>query len=156
MICLKRMSEETFEVFKKDSQIGFAKNLASSEDISFEEALKHADQQFQRLVSKGIETQGQLFFDVFENQKNQPIGYLWLGLQERFGKKVASVNDIKIEVGYRGKGYGKALMKLVDDEARSARATRVRLHVFNHNEVAKQLYLSMGFIQTSLDMKKDL
>jgi ribosomal protein S18 acetylase RimI-like enzyme len=47
-------------------------------------------------------------------------------------------------------------MKLVEAEAQKAGATRVRLHVFYHNEVAKNLYLAMGFTPTNLDTRKNL
>ncbi|MBK9321362.1 MAG: GNAT family N-acetyltransferase [Bdellovibrionaceae bacterium] len=156
MIHLKPMSFETFEKFKVESQSAYASHLASVEIIPLAEALKHASEQFEKLVPSGRVTINQLFFDVHENSSKKKIGYLWIGFQDRFGRKVASINDIAIEPVYRGKGFGKALMKLVEKEARRAGATRIRLHVFHNNEVAKQLYYSMGFSPTNLDMRKDL
>lgn len=156
MIHLKPMSVETFEKFKAESQSAYATNLAAVEVIPFEEALKNASEQFDKLVPNGTATPGQSFFDVIETNSGDSIGFLWLGFQNRFGRKVASINDISIVSKNRGKGFGKALMKLVEDEARKCAAVRIRLHVFHHNEVAKKLYLSMGFQPTSLDMRRDL
>lgn len=156
MIYLKRMSEKAFQKFKTDSQQSFAVDLAKSLDVSFEAALQNASEQFSRLVPQGLDTKGQMFFDALEKQSDQSIGYLWIGVQQRLGKQVASINDIKVDELQRGKGYGKELMRLALGEARKAGAKTIRLHVFNQNEAAKHLYLSMGFEITSWDMKKDL
>lgn len=156
MIHLKAMSIETFEKFKRESQLAYATNLASVEIIPLEEALRSASEQFDKLVPNGTSTPDQSFFDVIESSSGDQIGFLWLGFQNRFGRKVASINDINIAPKSRGKGFGKLLMRLIEDEAKKENATRLRLHVFNHSEVAKRLYLSMGFRPTSLDMRKDL
>lgn len=150
------MSVETFEKFKTESQSTYATNLAAVEVIPYDEALKNASEQFDKLVPNGTATSGQAFFDVIESSSDQSIGFLWLGFQTRFGRKIASINDISIAPKNRGKGFGKALMKLVEEEAQKAGATRVRLHVFHSNQVAKSLYLAMGFEPTNLDMRKDI
>lgn len=150
------MSAETFESFKRDSQTAYATNLSAVEEIPTEVALKSASEQFDKLVPNGPDTTEQSFFDVLETGSGKPIGYLWLGTQNRFGRKVVSINDITIKANYRGRGRGKILMKLVEEESRKIGASRIRLHVFHSNEVAKSLYLAMGFIPTSLDMRKDL
>lgn len=156
MIFLKPMSSETFESFKKDSQTIYASNLAVAEEIPIEVALKYASEQFDKLVPNGMSTPGQLFFDVIETEFEKPVGFLWLGIQNRFGRKVMSINDINIVPPNRGKGLGKALMTLVEEEAQKVGARRIRLHVFSDNQVAKNLYLAMGYKPTNLDMRKDL
>lgn len=150
------MSPETFESFKKDSQSAYATNLSSVEEIPFEVALKSASEQFDKLVPSGIATHGQSFLDVIETDSGKTVGHLWLGIQNRFDRKVVSINDITIQSIYRGRGLGKTLMKLIEEESRKVGAVRIRLHVFDSNEVAKKLYLSMGFVPTSLDMRKEL
>ncbi|MBK7962697.1 MAG: GNAT family N-acetyltransferase [Bdellovibrionales bacterium] len=69
---------------------------------------------------------------------------------------MVSINDITIIPAYGGRGLGKSLMKLVEQEARKTGASRIRLHVFHSNEVAKRLYMSVGFVPTNLDMRKEL
>lgn len=150
------MTAFTFEAFKIVSQANYAANLARVEDISIEEALANASTQFQKLVPNGPATVDHLFFDALEERTNKHVGFLWLGFQNRFGRKIACIYDIHIHESDRGRGFGKALMNFADQESRSGGATRVRLHVFYDNEVAKQLYLSMGFAPTNLDMRKDL
>ncbi|MBK9322908.1 MAG: hypothetical protein IPM97_08190 [Bdellovibrionaceae bacterium] len=96
MIFLKPMSAETFESFKRDSKTAYATNLASVEVIPLEVALKSASEQFDKLVPTGTDTQGQSFFEVLETGSGNPVGYLWLGIQNRFDRKVVSINDITI------------------------------------------------------------
>ncbi len=150
------MTTSEFEEFKIKSQSTYAADLAKAEDISIEDASKHTYEQFKKLVPDGIKTSGQLFFQVVKKDSQQSLGYLWLGFQNRFGRKVISINDIAINTTYRRQGFGKLLMELVEQEAKRHEAVYIRLHVFNHNEVAKQLYLSQGFNPSSIDMKKEL
>ncbi len=156
MIFLRPMTVETFERFKQISQSAYAASLASVEDIPLEVAARYASEQFDKLVPNGTDTSGQSFFDVLEKNFDKPVGNLWLGTQNRFGRKVVSINDITIKSTYRGRGLGKSLMKLVEKESRKIGASRIRLHVFHSNKVAKSLYLSMGFVPTNLDMRKEL
>ncbi len=47
-------------------------------------------------------------------------------------------------------------MELAEAEARLRGATELGLNVFGHNQVARQLYESMGYTATSIQMKKNL
>lgn len=156
MIYLRSMTNLEFDNFKMQSQNTYAAYLAKVEGISVEETRKWASDQFNKLVPDGLQSVRQFFYQVFEKGTNQPVGYVWLGLQERFGRQIMSINDITIWTSYRGKGFGKILMSLIEQESKKREATRIRLHVFNQNEVAKGLYLSMGFEMTSIDMKKEI
>ena len=156
MTFLKPMTTETFAAFKPTSQSNYAANLVSIEEIPLEVAARYASEQFDRLAPNGLDTQCQLFFDVIETASRQPAGHLWLGIQNRFEKKVVSINDIAIHPSFRRRGLGKSLMKLVEVEAAKARAAYIRLHVFDMNEAAKRLYRAMGFVPTSIDMRKTL
>ena len=154
MISARPMTEAEFDAFKGLSQASFAEDFAKGQGVSVPEALKNAGEQFGRLVSQGLNTPGQLFFEVIENSSSASVGYLWLGIQERMGRKVVSINDIFVRDASRGKGYGKALMQIVESEAKKPQAAQIRLHVFASNAVARQLYTSMGFEVSSLDMFK--
>ncbi|MEZ0391694.1 MAG: GNAT family N-acetyltransferase [Pseudobdellovibrionaceae bacterium] len=148
------MTDETFEEFKKISWAEYGSNFSEVENIPGEIGIKNAMEQFARLVPNGLDSDGQYFFDVVEDQSGEMIGFLWLGLQTRFGRAVLSINDISIVESRRGQGFGKALMKCVELEANKYGAKRIRLHVFQHNEAARKLYSSMGFQVSSVDMFK--
>ncbi len=118
--------------------------------------MKNVAELFARLVPNGRETPGQLFFEVIEKKSGDSVGYLWLGIQERFGRKVTSINDIIINESRRGEGLGKTQMMCVEQESKKAGAKRIRLHVFQRNELARKLYESMGFQISSIDMFKSV
>ena len=51
---------------------------------------------------------------------------------------------------YRGRGIGRALMRLALEEARAAGMWRVELEVFADNQPAIALYEKMGFLREGL------
>lgn len=154
MVELRIMTESVFNEFKVLSQREYAVHSSEVEGISTEDALKNVAELFARLVPNGRNTPGQLFFEVIEKKSGEAVGYLWLGIQERFGRKVTSINDIIVNESRRGEGFGKALMMCVEQESEKAGAKRIRLHVFQRNETARKLYESMGFQISSIDMFK--
>ena len=91
MIYLKPMSELEFEKFKSISQKEYANNFSAVEGVELEAALKSAAEQFSRLAPEGLQTLGQLFFEAIDEKVGISIGYLWLGIQERMGRKVTSI-----------------------------------------------------------------
>ena len=84
------------------------------------------------------------------------VGELWLC--ERDGQMFHDlfVYEIRIDSQHRGKGYGKAAMLLAEEEARSRGLDRVSLNVFGGNEVARNLYRSLGYEENAVAMSKKL
>ncbi len=156
MIRLEPMTEKVFEEFKQISQRAYALEFSETENLAFNDTVKIASEQFNKLLPQGHQTSDQFFFEAFNEMNGDSIGYLWLGIQERFGRKITSINHIIIRSDHRGQGWGKALMKAVEAEAKRHGSERVRLHVFQRNTIALRLYESMGFKTTSLDMVKTL
>lgn len=52
---------------------------------------------------------------------------------------------LMVAIGYRRRGIGRALMEQAVEWARTARVTKLELHVFPHNEAAIELYERFGF-----------
>jgi ribosomal protein S18 acetylase RimI-like enzyme len=61
-----------------------------------------------------------------------------------------------IDEEFRGLGHGRQAMLLAEELARSEGASTIGLNVFGHNQVARSLYSSLGFRETSVQMRKDL
>lgn len=101
------------------------------EGIPLDDGLKNASEQFSRMVGKGLETPGQFFFEAMYEKSGTPIGYLWLGIQERLGRKVVSINDIFINIPNSGYGLGKALMKCVERRQRKPAHSGLDFTFFN-------------------------
>lgn len=118
-------------------------------------ARRIAHEQSETLFPNGAPADGQLLFRVLDNE-GTAVGTLWIGPQHADHPGSFWVWDVRIEEAHRGKGYGRAAMMLAEVEARRHGATELGLNVFGHNQVARQLYESMGYTATAIRMKKDL
>jgi GNAT superfamily N-acetyltransferase len=67
-------------------------------------------------------------------------------------KSYINVHDIFLEIQYRGKGFGRVLMKEVIAIARLRNYCKVNLEVREDNISAKTLYQSLGFHDTEPSM----
>jgi len=72
------------------------------------------------------------------------------------GRRVLFVYDISIDPRFQGRGYGRATMTLAEGEARARGISRLELNVFGGNDVARGLYRSLGYVETAVQMAKDL
>ena len=72
------------------------------------------------------------------------------------GRRVLYIYEIAIEPEHQGRGYGRAAMRLVEDEAARRGIARIELNVFGGNDVARGLYRTLGYVETSVQMAKDL
>ncbi len=66
------------------------------------------------------------------------------------------VYDIDVDEPYRGRGFGKAAMVFAEEEARRRELTRIALHVGARNDVARNLYRSLGFEENEIAMSKSI
>lgn len=114
-----------------------------------------ARQAFNNLLPEGLETHGNRLF-MLVNEEGAQTGYLWLGMRDEGGSRVAVLYDFEIYAPYRRRGYGRAALRLMEDEARQDGAERVLLHVFGHNAAARALYQKAGFTERNVTMVKQL
>jgi RimJ/RimL family protein N-acetyltransferase len=75
----------------------------------------------------------------------QAAGFLSAGRGSANRIKHSAYLVTGIQKDYRGKGYGQALFKELDEWALSNGITRLELTVMTHNERAVHLYEKMGF-----------
>jgi ribosomal protein S18 acetylase RimI-like enzyme len=107
------------------------------------------------LVSDGLPVAGQQLFWVERGETNERIGRVWLGERED-GQPVGVLYDIEIGSAFRGRGLGRELMLLIEEEARRRGFTEIRLNVFGGNEIARSLYRSLGYAEFAIAMRKRL
>lgn len=86
---------------------------------------------------------------------DQPVGYLWIG-PARTDQQRWWVWDIVINDDQRGRGLGRQAMLLAEELARNQGATTIGLDVFANNVVARRLYTSLKYEETSVQMRKPL
>jgi len=61
-----------------------------------------------------------------------------------------------VEEMFRGRGYGRSIMLLLEEKAREMGLKSLGLHVFGSNQVARRLYEAVGYEVTNVNMKKTL
>ena len=84
------------------------------------------------------------------------VGTLWWGVQKQGAGQVAWIYDIVLDPSQRGKGLGRQTMEWAMRDAKAKGFSRLGLHVFGHNKVARKLYESLGFEVGNLVMYKGL
>lgn len=145
--------EELSEFIDRDVERYVEERVRSGERP--EVARRIALEQSKALFPEGTPAAGHLLFQVLDAD-GTAVGTLWIGLQHADHPQAFWVWDVRIEETFRGKGHGRAAMELAEAEARSRGATELGLNVFGHNQVARGLYESMGYVATSIRMNKNL
>ena len=81
---------------------------------------------------------------------------IWIRVDLKSPAKNGFIFELYVDEKFRGKGYGKQAMLLIEEEARELGLKSIGLHVFAVNTVARNLYESIGYETTSLNMVKNL
>jgi ribosomal protein S18 acetylase RimI-like enzyme len=118
-----------------------------------EEAAANAEDSMRRTFPDGSPAPGQSAGRLLLD--GQAIGELWVGPSgadpERWW-----VWNVRLDETFRGRGLGRRAMLIAEDLARSNGALSIGLNVFAHNRVARNLYDSLGYRETSVQMRKEL
>ncbi|HEV2590892.1 MAG TPA: GNAT family N-acetyltransferase [Gaiellaceae bacterium] len=120
--------------------------------VDAEEARKKAERDFPALLPDGAATEGQDLYSVVDD--GESVGVLWLCERDLDGGRGLFVYDVRIDAERRGHGYGRAAMELAEAEAKRRGLSRVALNVFGGNDVARNLYRSLGYTETAIFMMK--
>jgi ribosomal protein S18 acetylase RimI-like enzyme len=156
---LRRPSTEEYAGWSAAAVDAYVDEIVASGSMSREAAGEKARRDWPELLPEGLATPGQLIFRV--EVDGQPVGWLWLAL--RHPRAEAGVGyiydiayDIAIDEALRGRGYGRAAMRLAEEEARRNGLHALALNVFGQNAIARALYSSLGYQETSVQMRKEL
>src|SRR5262249_22924796 len=115
-----------------------------------------AQRDFEQLWPDGRPAEGQAIYAVEDAETHERVGYLWVAERDSQGRQVLWIYDIQIDERFRGRGFGRAAMGLVEEQARERGLPRVELNVFGRNDVARALYRSLGYEESAIWMGKDL
>jgi ribosomal protein S18 acetylase RimI-like enzyme len=113
-----------------------------------------ADKDWPQLLPDGLATPNHYIYAVEDDGRF--AGYLWLC--DRDGELGHSlfIYAVEIDEEFRGRGLGRAAMVFAESEARRLGIAKVALNVFGGNEVARGLYLSLGYAETAVHMEKSI
>ena len=118
------------------------------------EALEKSRQQIESLLTQGVQTKNKYIYTPVDGA--QARCKIWLNAQMDRAGKSGFIFDVMVDEKLRGKGYGKQLMSLIEEKARELGLKSIGLHVFAYNQVARNLYESIGYEISSLNMTKQL
>ena len=154
IVRLRPIRADEFPAFVAASKAGYAEGIELHGGQTHEAALQKAEADFPAVLPMGLETPGHHIFIV--EADGSAVGRLWLAEREMAGRRVMFVYDVTIDADHQGHGYGRAAMQLAEGEARARSIGRIELNVFGGNAVARGLYRSLGYVETSAQMAKVL
>jgi ribosomal protein S18 acetylase RimI-like enzyme len=155
-VTLRPMTAEEFLIYLPWAKAEYADEVMQNTGISAEAAACHSEDSFRDLVPEGVNTPGHQLLVATDPDTGERVGLLWLTTQRPRGTPAMWIYDIYVEEPLRGKGYGRRLLELAEEEARRAGLDRMELNVARDNEGARALYESMGYAEMSRQMYKEL
>jgi ribosomal protein S18 acetylase RimI-like enzyme len=151
---LRPITAEEFADFVQRVQAGYASDIEVHGGQTHDAALEKASADMAAALPKGMQTPGHAIFVV--EADGVDVGRLWLAERTSGGRPTLFVYDVEIDRDWQGRGYGRAAMRLAEEEARTRGIEYLELNVFGGNDVARNLYRSLGYVETSVQMRKSL
>jgi ribosomal protein S18 acetylase RimI-like enzyme len=148
-VALRPLDDGELEAYLEHAVENYARQMIEFGGVPEDAAWAKSHRDNERLL-----TSGAAFYAV--EDEGQQVGWLVLGERERNGAQVAFVYDVTVDPERRGEGIGRQAMDLAEQEARAQGHDRIELNVFGGNDVARSLYDSLGYRETSVTMAKDL
>ncbi|HEY7667976.1 MAG TPA: GNAT family N-acetyltransferase [Actinomycetota bacterium] len=124
----------------------YAREIAEEQHVHPERALQLMRRFLAERLPEGAETAGHRL-RIAEADGVGRVGYLWFGPKETDAGVVCWLYDLWVDEPHRARGYGRAMMHALQDEARAAGFSRIELNVFARNHRAQALYASLGFVE---------
>jgi ribosomal protein S18 acetylase RimI-like enzyme len=149
-VTIRPAAEDELSVLLADSRRQYAREMVEHGGFEEDAADEKADADFETVLK--LPTQQ---YYVVEDD-GAVVGRLWLAEREQHGQPLLFVYDVRIDEEQRGRGLGRAAMRLAEDEARSRGLTRIELNVWGGNDVARGLYRSIGYEEVGVYMRKEL
>jgi ribosomal protein S18 acetylase RimI-like enzyme len=153
---LRPMSPDEFGPWRAFATDDFATEIQRNLKIPHQVARGKAEKDFITALPGGLGTPGHWIDVVEDAESGERLGILWFGPGFRGEPGTLWLMSIWLEERARGKGLGRELMQLLEREARVLGKTRIELNVFADNAGARSLYESLGFVEMSRQLYKEL
>ena len=151
---LRPLRPDELPAFMEHSIRSYAEGIETQGGQTAEFARQKSEADHAAILPQGLETPGHWIHGV--EAGDERVGLLWLAERDSGGRRVLFIYDVEIDEAHRGMGYGRAAMELAEQEAKSLGIGRIELNVFGGNDVARRLYRSLDYVETSVQMAKDL
>jgi ribosomal protein S18 acetylase RimI-like enzyme len=145
------MTQPEFGVFLERSIPEYAEDKVRAGNWTEAESLERSRKEFEELLPQGLNSKDNFLYTL--HNENEAVGMIWMKI---FLPDHAFIYEVYIEERFRGKGYGKGIMLLLEDKARAMGVKSLGLHVFGSNRIARNLYETIGYEITNVNMSKTL
>jgi len=154
---LRPLRDDEFDAYVAHGQANYARDMIENAGAPRDQAEAKADLDWKQLLPDRLDSPDQFLLAVEDAETGERVGDLWFARREtQFEGTVAFVYSIEISEQFRGRGFGREAMLLLEDEVRSRGLSRISLNVFGGNEVARSLYRSLGYAEAAVWMAKEL
>ncbi|WP_203136391.1 GNAT family N-acetyltransferase [Microbacterium sp. JZ31] len=153
-LVLTRMTAERYAAFEARVIAEFAEDLVNEGLHTPESARAESARQQAEAMPDGVDTEDGLVFRATVD--DVVVGALWLDVQRRSTGPHVFVMELHVEPAHRRRGFGAAMMRAAEDEARRLGADSIGLHVFGSNHAARALYRGLGYREAEVLLAKDL
>lgn len=148
------MTQPEYEAFLARVIPEYAADNVRAGYWSESEALEKSREANEKLLPNGLQTENHYLYTLYD--ADDAVGMTWIRADLQSPVKSGFIFELYVDEKFRGKGYGKQAMLLIEEKARELGLKSLGLHVFAVNTVARNLYESIGYEVSSLNMTKKL
>ena len=149
---IEALTAETVEKYRKEIAQFYYDNVSSCSCMghyTFKEAYEKIGAFISHLSDKKA-----IGYGLFE--RDEICGYIWAYPHQFREEKRIYVNEIRIREDWRGQGYGKKLLKLVEVKAKELGLGAVYLHAEAKNPAALRFYQNNGYDVERIQLRKEM
>lgn len=156
MTVLRQMRAEEYPAYCDYFIRDYSQEIAQNYGHTMEIAIELAKKDLFRCFPNGLENTDHSLLCIEVSIDNMPcvVGYLWHSINTK--EHTTFIYDFYISDQYRGEGFGKQAIALLEEQLRSININEIKLRVAYHNKRALKLYQEIGFSITGYNMSKQL
>ena len=151
MILNKMNIEESNRFFNETIQ-DLAEANATCGEWKESESLEKSKEHFKKQFPNGIIDENNYLYSIL-NQNHEIVGNVWMTVNK---KKIAWLQNIKINENHRRNGYGKTAVLELSTIAKDLGIQKIGLHVFGYNKEALRFYKSLEFTIKNVILEKNI
>ncbi|MFK8050820.1 MAG: GNAT family N-acetyltransferase [Halioglobus sp.] len=155
-VLLKAMNEESFSDYIQIAIPVYAKSNVDSGRWEESQSLALSKSVHASLLPDGNLTKDNYLFNIVDGGSDVKLGHIWVKIEDHSGNLSGFIYDLEIYPAFRRRGYAKLALGILEELVAGLGATSLRLHVFNQNSAAIDLYNSLGYQTVSHNMQKQI
>ena len=154
MITLIPMTESDFRPYLESAIVAYAQDKVNAGNWTDTEALERSRKEFEHYLPQGLQTEANFLF-MLVTETGRKVGHLWYNITTDRPDS-AFIYDFEIYEPFRRQGYATQALKALETHAKPKGVKKLGLHVFGSNLAARELYKKAGYIETNVNMAKEI